>query len=210
MGWAGERADWQREEEACLGPGSSAHSGLDGNLGKMQPGRLSPRGVGQSGRRRGVQAAAAPQPLPLPSTEGQPIAAPDGPSPAAREGDSLGRPDLRTKKSPAPHPITNNHNRAWRPIERPAWCDGHFQGPDREIDAPGSSFRLVSWTFEKPLSATARPGSKVPLKKGPSSQVRPFSMRCRRAVAAASSAAARRGSLGLGGGSLGEPVADGD
>lgn len=128
----------------------------------------------------------------------RPIAAPDGPSPAAREGDSLGRPDLRRKKIPRSPPITNNHNRAWRPIERPAWCDGHFQGPDREIDAPGWSFRLVSWTFEKPLSATARPGSKVPLKKGPSNQVRPFSMRCRRAVAATSSAAARRGSLGLG------------
>lgn len=72
----------------------------------------------------------------------QPMAAPDGASPAAWEGDSLARPDL--KKIPRPRvcvcacvhswvPITVINKTCMRPIERPAWCDGHFQGPACEI-----------------------------------------------------------------------------
>jgi hypothetical protein len=63
----------------------------------------------------------------------------DGPSPAPREGDSLGRPGL---KIPRPVQLAllaclpHHQQTCMRPIERPAWCDGHFQGPVREIDAP--------------------------------------------------------------------------
>lgn len=59
----------------------------------------------------------------------------------------------RLEKIPRPCSSSPHHQHqqtCMRPIERPAWCDGHFQGPDREIDTPGYSFRLVSWTFEKP------------------------------------------------------------
>lgn len=64
-------------------------------------------------------------------------------------------------------PITNNvhaTNRAAGLVVTAA-----FRDPVREIDARGESFRLVSWTFEKPLSHARLD----PLEESSGSQVRP-------------------------------------
>lgn len=104
-GQVSERA--RREEDS----GQQSTSGLDGNLGQMQPGRLSPRGLGQSGRRRGVQAAAAPQPLPLP-LEPTPANGRAGRAISSSSGGRLAGPPRLVQKIPRPVPITNTTSRA--------------------------------------------------------------------------------------------------
>lgn len=141
-------------------------------LGQMQPGRLLHEASASQVAGEVCRQLQLHGPCPCPRGPARPIAARDGrisSSPAPREGDSLGRPGLKiipprwcaAAAAPSPTP----QQTCMRPIERPAWCDGHFQGPVFEIDAGGYELQARVINVREAVDVAITRLDEVPLKK---------------------------------------------